>query len=345
MNQSSLNMPAEWEPHNSTWLQWPHNNTNKGDGYREKLDSIWVQLTKELHYGEKVNIVVCNQEEKLHVISLLKEAGVDLRNVDFLIHETDDIWIRDNGPIFVKDQDKNLVITNWVFNGWGNRYPYKADEQIPREIAEFCNLHVEQTKVCLEGGGIEVDGKGSFMAAKSSIINDNRNPDLTQKEIEEELAKYLGITNFIWITGIRGEDNENEVTDFHIDGAARFSNSNTILFEYDPSRQSPQYILDAQELHYHELKAAKNNEGMPYNLIPVPVTKSNVKEAGCRGSYLNYYVGNEVVLVPTYGDENDLLGLRIIEGQFPGRRVVGIDVCKLFAHGGMIHCVTQQQPK
>nr|WP_246583028.1 agmatine deiminase family protein [Clostridium simiarum] len=338
-------MPAEWEKHEGTWLQWPHGRANKGKYYRTKLEDIWVNITKELHYGENVHIIVYNNEEREHVRLKLSEAKVSLDKIDFLIQETNDVWIRDNGPIFVKDKEDNILLTNWNFNGWGNRYPHKNDAMVPMKISKIYNIPKIDTSVCLEGGGVEVNGKGSFMAAKSSIMNENRNPMLSQKEIQSSLTKHLGVTNFIWITGIRGEDNHNEVTDYHIDAAARFSNENTILYEYDPFNESEEYLSKAYERHYQELKQARNTDGKPFQLIPVPVTRKVVKEAGCKGSYLNYYIGNEVVLVPIYGDKHDKLGLQIIEGQFLGKRVVGINVNKLYAYGGMIHCVTQQQPK
>lgn len=339
-------MPAEWAEHEGTWLQWPHNNTaDKGGGYREELDDIWVTLAKELHHGEIVHIVAYDEEEKQHITSKLEEADVNMDKIDFLIQPTDDIWIRDNGPIFVNDKDGSLVLTKWAFNGWGNRFAFKNDTQVSGAISKKFNIPMAEVDLCLEGGGIEVDGKGSLMAAKTSIINDNRNPGLSQEEIEEVITEHLGIKNFIWITGIRGADNHGEVTDFHIDGAARFVNEDTILYEYDVYGESEDYVLKAHERHYRELRKARGINGKPYNLIPVPITRKIVTEAGCRGSYLNYYIGNEAVLVPIYGDENDKLGLKIIEGQFPSRRIVGIDVSKLFQYGGMIHCVTQQQPK
>ncbi|WP_289140129.1 agmatine/peptidylarginine deiminase [uncultured Brevibacillus sp.] len=338
-------MPAEWEKHEGTWLQWPHNGTNKGEGYREKLDDIWVTMAKELHYGENVHIVACNDVEKEHIESKLMEAKVSMDKIDFLIQETDDIWIRDNGPTFVKDDNSNLLLTNWIFNGWGNRYPSENDAMVPVNIGEMYNIQRIEASVCLEGGGIEVNGKGSLLATKTSILNDNRNPSLRKEEIERVLSKYLGITNMIWISGLRGEDNHDEVTDYHIDGAARFSNENTILYEYDPFGESEAHLLEAYERHYQELRQARNTDGKPFQLIPVPVTRKIVEEAGSKGSYLNFYIGNEVVLVPIYGDEHDKLGLQIIEGQFPGRRIVGINVSKLYPYGGMIHCVTQQQPQ
>ncbi|MGW9124453.1 agmatine deiminase family protein [Paenibacillus chitinolyticus] len=338
-------MPAEWEKHEGTWLQWPHDGSNKDENYRAKLDDIWVTMAKELHYEENVHIVVCNEKERKHVQAKLNEEHVNMDKIDFLIQETDDVWIRDHGPIFVKDDKGNLCLTNWNFNGWGNKYPFENDAKIPIKISENSSIPLIETSVCLEGGGIEVNGSGTLLAAKSSIMNGNRNPSLHQEEIESELTKYLGVTNFIWITGLRGEDNHDEVTDFHIDGAARFVNENTILYEYDPFGESEAHLLKAYEKHYQELRQARNTDGKPFQLIPVPVTRNIVKEAGSKGSYLNFYIGNEVVLVPVYGDEHDSLGLQIMEGLFPGRRIVGINVRKLYAYGGMIHCVTQQHPK
>ncbi|MCR8643373.1 agmatine deiminase family protein [Paenibacillus sp. N1-5-1-14] len=338
-------MPAEWEEHEDTWLQWPHDKTHRGERYKAKLNNIWVTMAKELHYGENVYIVVYNDEEREYVQSKLNEANVNLDKIHFLIQETDDIWIRDNGPIFVKDRDNQLSLTHWIFNGWGNKCPYTNDAVVPSQISKHYNIPKVDVDVCLEGGGIEVNGNGTLMAAKSSIINENRNPALSQEEIERALTKYLGVTNFIWITGIRGEDNYDEVTDFHIDASARFSNETTILYEYDPFGESEAYLLEAHELHYQQLQQARNTDGKPFQLIPLPLTRKVVKEANCKGSYLNFYIGNEVVLVPIYDDEHDKLALQIIEGQFPGRRIVGIHVSELYAYGGMIHCVTQQHIK
>lgn len=338
-------MPAEWTRHEGTWLQWPHNQTNKGGTYREELSHIWVTYAKELHSGETVHIVVFNEEEQEFITSKLKAAGVDLKKIDFLIQPTDDIWIRDNGPIFVRDSDGNQVLTKWDFNGWGNRYPFKNDIGVSAAISDKFNIPMVEVDLCLEGGGIEVDGSGSFMAAKTSILNENRNPNMSQEEVEKILTEFLGVTNFVWITGLRGEENHGEVTDFHIDGAARFTSEDTILYECDAYGESEDYIIEAMEKHFQELKNARSISGKPYHLIPVPITRKIVEEAGCKGSYLNYYIGNEVVLVPIYGDENDELGLKIIGSQFPDRRIVGIKVNKLFQYGGMIHCVTQQQPQ
>jgi len=343
-------MPAEWEPHEGTWLQWPHDGTVLPDGsvvsgYRDEIEDIWVRIATELHRGENVHILVNGDAEKAHVEEKLSESNVDFSKIDFLSVEIDDIWMRDNGPIFVRDRQGGLLITEWNFNGWGGRYPSEADAGVPVHIGKKTGIPVLTADICIEGGGIEVDGKGSLMASKTSIINDNRNPQKSQREIEASLSKHLGITNFVWISGLRGEDNNNEVTDFHIDGSARFSERGAILYKTDPYGEAAPYLLEAFERHYGELRAARDAGGNPYKLIPVPMTRKNIKGLSYKGSYLNYYIGNEVVLVPVWGDAHDALGLSIIEGQFPGRRVAGIYVCDLYKYGGAIHCVTQQQPK
>lgn len=135
-----------------TWLQWPHDKAHRGGGYRAKLDDIWITMAKELHYGEIVHIVVYDEEEKVHVQSKLMEAKVDMDKIDFLVQETDDVWVRDNGPIFVKDKEGNLCLTHWIFNGWGEKYPYENDAGIPAEISEMFSIPKVKSSVCLEGG-------------------------------------------------------------------------------------------------------------------------------------------------------------------------------------------------
>jgi len=309
-------------------------------------------MAKELHIGENVHIIVNDEDEKNHVVRELTAVKVDFGKVDFFIRETDDIWVRDNGPIFVRDGNGKLVALDCNFNGWGNKCEHEKDRLISKYISDTMGIPHAKAPICLEGGGIELDGRGTFMAAKTSIINDNRNPGKSQAEIEAALTECFGVTNFIWISGLKGEDNKGEITDWHIDGQARFASADTIMYRFNMHDNDEKYYLDALEKQYRQLREAVNTDGKKYKLIPVPVSKGTIEkppgeDAGVRsgkGSYLNYLVGNEVVLVPVYGDENDKLGLGIIEGQFPGRRVVGINCRALYPYGGMIHCVTQQQP-
>jgi agmatine deiminase len=336
-------MPEESEPHEGTWLQWPHQ-YQYGGTYRNRLDVTWVAMTKELVASETVHIIAYNDAEKDRIIGLLNAAGVPLTKVDVKIYPTDDVWVRDNGPIYVRDKNGQLVIEDWGFNGWGNKADYQNCNAIPAKIAE----DQDRTKIDLnglmvnEGGAIEIDGKGTLLATTSAILNDNRNPGMTAAQAEAIFTKYLGVTNFIWLDGKAGL----EITDMHIDGFARFGNATTIVTMGEDD------LLEWQvpPSDIKKLYAAKNKSGTPYIFIKLPLTQNNVvttygEELGYKGSYVNYYIANTKVLVPNYNDPNDALATQIIQKLYPNKTVVGIEVRNLYANGGMIHCVTQQQPQ
>jgi agmatine deiminase len=336
-------MPDESEQHEGTWLQWPHQ-YQYGNTYRNRLDTTWIAMTKALATGEKVHIVAYNTSEKSRIINLLNVAGVPLTNIDFKIYITDDVWVRDNGPIYVRDKNGQLLIEDWGFNGWGNKAKYQNCNAIPSQIAKDQNkliLNLNKELIC-EGGSIEIDANGTLLATKSAILNKNRNPNMTQAQAEDIFTKYLGLTNFIWLDGVANL----EITDMHIDGFAKFANTNTIVTMSKNDLlywQVPQADID-------RLYAAKNKSGTAYNLVQLPLTKNDVvtaysKNLGYKGSYANYYIANTSVLVPNYNDPNDVIANQIIQKLYPTRTVVGIDVRNLYANGGMVHCVTQQQPK
>lgn len=336
-------MPEESEPHEGTWIQWPHE-YQYGRAYRNQLDATWVAMTKELVTSEKVHLVAYDETEKERIQKLLNTEGVPLTNVDFKIYKTDDVWARDNGPIYVKDKEGKLVIEDWGFNGWGNKAKFSNCNTIPSKIAAdqsrtVVDLNSELTN---EGGSVEIDGTGTLMACKSSIINNNRNAGKTQAQVEAIFTKYLGVTNFIWLDGKAGL----EITDMHIDGFARFGNSSTIV------TMSEVDLLDWQvpQSDIARLFAAKNKGGAAYTFVKLPLSQNNVvttygKKLGYKGSYVNYYIANTKVLVPNYNDPNDAVANAMIQKLYPNRTVVGIDVRNLYANGGMIHCVTQQQPQ
>jgi len=349
LSPEDFHMPAEWEEHEGTWLQWPHD--DQWPGYRLELEKSWLEMVDALHEHENVHIVVQDERRREHVEQQIKSFGIDLENIDFHIIPTNDVWVRDNGPIFVVNEEGELAITNWQFNGWGARYAHEIDNQVPPRIGENLGVLVFSPSMVLEGGAVEVNGKGTFMATRTSIINPNRNPDMTQKDIEETIKEYLGIKHFIWLSGMSGDDPElgPEVTDCHIDGSARFVNESTVLYNWSDDEENPEFrrIL---KVHYGELKNATTESGKPLTLVPLPNTKyqypvysTTGPELG-RGSYCNYLVANGVVLVPVYGDPNDDRAKEIIGQQFPDRDIVGIDCKTIFQYGGMIHCVTQQQP-
>ena len=329
--------------HEGTWLQWPHEYQH-GIDYRDGLDETWVEMARALVSSENVHIIAYNQIEKDRIIGLLNTAGVSLSKIDFKIYPTDDVWVRDNGPIYVKDKSGNLVIEDWGFNGWGNKFDANKCNTIPSKIGADQGKTVLDLNATLtnEGGSIEIDGDGTMMACKSSILNNNRNPGKSQATVEAIFTKYLGVTNFIWLDGEAGLD----ITDMHIDGFAKFVNkTNIITMSKDDLLYWQVPASDTEKLF-----AAKNKSGTAYNFINLPLTKNNVvtaygKNLGYKGSYINYYIANTRILVPNYNDPNDAVANNIIQDLYPGRTVVGIDVRNLYESGGMVHCVTQQQPQ
>ncbi|MEN2487704.1 agmatine deiminase family protein [Flavobacterium sp. B11] len=336
-------MPEESAPHKGTWLQWPHQH-QYGIDYRNDLDATWIAMTKSLITSEKVFIIAYDIVEKSRIEALLQESGVTLSSIEFKIYKTDDVWVRDNGPIYVKDKNNQLVIQDWGFNGWGKKAAFQNCNTIPSEIGaeqKITVLDLNKTMIN-EGGAVEIDGNGTLMATKSSILNSNRNPSMTQQQAESNFKKYLGVTHFIWLDGKAGR----EITDMHIDGFARFGNKNTIV------------TMNENDLQYWEvpqndistLYNSKDKNGKNYAILKLPLSKNNVvttygKNLGYKGSYVNFYIGNTVVLVPNYNDPNDIVANQLIQSLYPTRKVIGIDVRNLYANGGMIHCVTQQQPK
>lgn len=345
-------MPAEWVRHEGTWLQWPHDDCYAGQ--QRKLERTWLDMLDPLCQYETVHITVQDERRRDHLEHQLEFYGVDRTNVDINIIPTNDVWTRDNGPIFVIDGEGNLAITHWRFNGWG-RFPHDLDKEVPGRIARAKSIPVFAPPLVLEGGAIEVNGKGTLMATRSSIMNSNRNPGKSQAEIEEILGSYLGVEYFIWLSGAEAEACESwgDTTDFHVDIAARFVNESTVLYNWAEDESDPRHPYFKR--HHEELKVARTESGRPLELIPLPTPRNGVYRItedlhGCGttnftdAAYSNYYIGNGVVLVPVFGNVNDEAAKEIIGGQFPGRQVVGIDAVSLNEEGGAMHCVTQQQP-
>ncbi len=340
-SHSQYVMPEETAQHEGTWLQWPHHYTY-GMFYRNSLDNTWVEMTQALVNSEKVHIVAYNTTERDRIITLLNNASVSLTNVDFYIYENDDVWIRDNGPIFVYDMNDNLTILDWGFNGWGGDTPYSKCDLIPSAVATDLSIPVvDLSAMVLEGGAIEIDGNGTMMATRSSITHSSRNPSLTEAQIENYMTSNLGITNFLWLDGVYGL----EITDMHIDGFMKFANDSIIV----AMNNADLLYWELTQADIDTLLTAKNANGEAYTFINLPLTQNDVTteygtNLGYKGSYCNYYIANTVVVVPNYNDANDAAANAIIQSIYPNRIVIGIDVRNLYENGGMIHCVTQQQP-
>lgn len=335
-------MPAEWEPHAATWLAWPHN-LDTWPGKFSPIPGIYVEMVTHLHSHEHVNICVNDAGAAAQLRHLLAQAGVNLGAITLYEIPTNDTWARDHGPIFLTRLQGNVVelaVTDWRFNSWGRKYgPWDLDDAVPQKIAAALDLPVFEPGIVLEGGSIDVNGRGTLLTTEACLLNPNRNPSLTRAEIEAYLRAYLGVQKILWLgEGIVGDD-----TDGHIDDVARFVNPTTVVCarEDDPADVNYAPLRD----NFTRLRRMSDQDGRPLQVIPLPMP-APVEYEGHRlpASYANFYIANGVVLVPTYNCPQDHQALTILQHLFPTRRVVGIPCTDLVWGLGAIHCVTQQQP-
>ncbi|MBI4353189.1 MAG: agmatine deiminase family protein [Candidatus Omnitrophica bacterium] len=343
-------MPAEWEPHAATWLSWPWNRTTWPGRLLGRVESIYLQMILALLPGESVNLLVSGADVRRFILKKLHCGERLLGNLVFHEVKTVDAWIRDYGPIFVKKRSKvegrrskggSVGFTKWVFNAWGGKYGDLArDNGVVDRIKALKRYERFDTGVVLEGGSIDVNGRGACLTTEQCLLNGNRNSKLPKAKIRKYLEKYLGVRKVIWLKkGIEGDD-----TDGHVDDIARFAGPRTVLAAVEEDKRDPNYGALKENLEI--LKSETDEAGSPLKVValPMPGRVSVRKGERLPASYANFYVGNKVVLVPVYGHKNDPLALKVIRRVFPGRAVVGIE-CTALVHGlGSIHCVTQQEP-
>ncbi|WP_223256109.1 agmatine deiminase family protein [Flavobacterium laiguense] len=346
--------PDESEPHEGTWLQWPHQ-YEYGAAFPNSTDATWVAMTKALVANEKVHIIAYNATEQTRITNLLTANSVALTNVTFKIAQTNDVWARDNAGVFVRNSSGALVLQDWGFNGWGGDFAFAKCNVIPTAMGAATGVPVVNlnSTMTIEGGSWELDGAGTFLATKTSILSQAnpttpagiksvRNLGMTQTQAEAILTQNIGATKFIWLDGWFSTA---DITDAHIDGFAKFAPGNKLV----TMSQADLLYWGAPQSDIDKLYAATNASNVAYTKVIIPLTANFVKttvgkDLGYKGSYANYYVANNRVLVPNYNDPNDAIANAIIAGLYPGRTVVGIDCRNLYANGGMVHCVTQQQP-
>ncbi len=342
-------MPAEWEAHEATWLGWPHEATD----WPHKLDTIrWVygEIVRKIVPGEVVRLLVRSQAEAQRVATYLQWVGVDSAGVEFIVHRTDRGWMRDSGPIFVRDRRSTRAPTAIVqmhFNGWAKYANWQRDRRVPELAARRLGktLVVAQrdgVPFVLEGGGIDVNGRGTLLTTEECYLDRRtqvRNPGLGRRGFEEQVRRWLGATNVFWLRrGIAGDD-----THGHVDDLARFTNPHTIVMVRETQRNEANYRPLAE--NWERIKHLRLENGERPEVIALPMPEPLYFE-GQRlpASYANFYIANQAVLVPTFNDPNDRVALGILGELFPGRRVVGIHAVDLVLGLGTLHCLTQQQP-
>lgn len=333
-------MPPEWDRHTATWLTWPRKEGISFPDKFEPVPKIWTEMASLLSEGEEVHINYFSPEHRLEIEAALKTGGVTPGNRVHLHHfPSYEPWCRDHGPIFVRNQS-GLAIVDWQYNAWGGKYPpHDLDDAVPQHVAQLLGLPLFQPPMILEGGSIEVDGQGTLLTTESCLLNPNRNPHLTQTEIEQYMKDYLGVTKILWLgEGIVGDD-----TDGHIDDITRFVGERTVVtvIEDDPRDENYQLLQDNRR----RLEKMTDAKGRPLEIIDLPMP-GMVEHDGQRlpASYANFYIGNQVVLLPVYGHANDEKARATLQKLFPTRRVVPIHSIDLIWGLGAFHCVTQQQP-
>ena len=326
-------MPAEWEPHEGTWISWPKDPNTFPVRILPIVERTYVKMVDALAEGEVVHILVDDSKTESRVRALVGNATVSFHHI-----RTVDVWVRDYGPTYVRGGKGAAV--KWVFNAWGNKYEdLRPDNEAGEEIAASSGLPIIRPGIVLEGGSIDVNGDGSLLTTEQCLLNSNRNPGIGKKRLEEILGANLGARNVIWLgSGIEGDD-----TDGHIDDIARFVGPRRVVAaaETDPGDSNHEALRD----NLRRLEESTDQDGRSLEVLEIPMPPRVIASDGrLPASHLNFYVGNKVVVVPVFGGESDRLAVERLQEAFPDREIVGID-CRALVYGlGTLHCVTQQIP-
>ncbi|MEO0510637.1 MAG: agmatine deiminase family protein [Verrucomicrobiota bacterium] len=331
--------PAEWELQEAVWFAWPV----RDDLWPECLEIVRRQLVDLYLLAAKYQKVrlLCPASHQEHFLSLVNEAS-DTVSIELFDYETDDVWIRDFGPLFLLHKDSSqLGIADWRYNAWGNKYPeQEKDDSATAWIAEQLGIRRFSFDAVLEGGAIESDGAGKILTTEAVLLNPNRNGELLRNEVSRELRSGLGADEVLWLKdGLVGDD-----TDGHVDNLARFFRSNGILIADTTDRGNPNF--DNLQENKRRLREFRTMEGEPFVTVKLPLPEP-VRHEGTRlaASYLNYLVLNGALLVPTYRQpERDGEAIEILQDCFPDREVVGFDCTDIIKEGGALHCMSQNQP-
>lgn len=332
--------PAEWETHAATWLSYPHNEAS-WPGKINAIFPFYHRFVKEVSKGEMVHINVVDEKMRLQVQEALDKAGARMDHIQLHLHPTNDAWCRDHGPAFlVRDAGiPRKVIVNWGYNGWGNKYPHEMDDDIPLKVAKKLGLEVFSPGIVMEGGSVDFNGKGSILTTTACLMNENRNPDLTQQEIENYLCDYYGAEQVIWLgEGIEGDD-----TDGHVDDMTRFVNANTIITMVEPNQSDPNHAILDKNLQ--ELKKVRLLQGIQPDIVEIPMPSPVIyQDQRLPASYANFYICNAGVMVPVFNCREDQQAIDILEKLFKDRPVIGIDSVEIIWGLGSWHCLSQQEP-
>lgn len=349
LDHKKFHMPAEWEPHTAMWLSWPHDfkhwacwlSDSASPEKYERVLSAYCQTMHVMQESETVCLLVLDKAMEENVLARMKKLEFRTDNLKFFHIKTNVPWTRDHGPIFVKNAANEIAITDWIFNAWGGKYPpWEDDDAVPIHVGEATNIPVIQPKMVLEGGSIDVNGKGTLLTTTSCLLNKNRNPNLTKEQIEQYLKDYLGVTNILWL----GEGIVNDDTDGHIDDLARFVNPTTIVCVKEDNTEDPNYQFLKD--NFEAIEKMKDQDGNPLTVVALPMPDPVVYiNEQMPASYANFYIGNKIVLLPTFRQPKDEIAAAILQKFFLDRKVIGVDAYDVIWGQGSWHCLSQQQPR
>ncbi|MEW6322801.1 MAG: agmatine deiminase family protein [Acidobacteriota bacterium] len=340
-----FSFPPEWRRHRATWISWPRpEGISFPDRYHESIVDV-LRVIGAIAAFEPVHLNVPNGNYERLVRALVGAAGIPPRRVRVHHIPTNECWTRDHGPAFVLRRRRGrteAAVVDWGFNAWGGKYPpYDADDAVPTRVAEALGLPVfDAGGIVMEGGAIDVNGAGTLLTTTSCLLNPNRNPGLSKKQIETYLKDYYGQSHVVWLgDGIAGDD-----TDGHVDDLARFLDERTIAVGVEDNRRDANYhvLREARQA----LGRARDQAGRPFDIVELPMPRPIVHaRQRLPATYLNFYFVNQALLVPTFGQrDRDRRALAVLRRRLPDRAVVGVDCRALIWGLGAIHCLTQQQP-
>ena len=332
---SGFRMPAEWEPHEATWLAWPHERTD-WPGKFALIPWLYGDIVRWLASVEKVRILVEDESTERSARRVLAKSGANLNAVEFFRHRTNRSWTRDYCPIFVRDSKNRITIASWLFNGWAKYPNWRDDNAIPAFISKRTKIPQIEPGIVLEGGSIDVNGDGLLLTTEQCLLSDTvqvRNPGFTRGDWERYFAQYLGVRQTIWLKrGIAGDD-----THGHIDDLARFISPNTIIAVTETNRAEDNY----EPLRENLVLLKKTGLRVATLPMPAPVWFADQR---LPASYANFYIAKGLVLVPVFNDPMDRIALTTLAKLFPTRQIVPIYARDLVLGLGTLHCMTMQQP-
>jgi agmatine deiminase len=340
-------MPAEWEPHEATWLAWPFHEPD-WPGKLEPIPWVYTQIVRALSAHERVEIVCSNDAVRDSARDLLDRTRVPLAGYRLQVLPIDRTWLRDSGPTAVRKPNGQIELVHWRFDAWSKYENYAHDQHVPELVERVTGLKRREAvwpgtdrRITLEGGGIETDGAGTLIVTEEWLLSDIqvRNPGMTREDYERAFAYWLGARKTIWLgNGVAGDD-----THGHVDDIARFVAPGVVALAYEPDPADENHASSADNLRRLEL--ATDAAGRPLRVVKLPMPRPVLYEdMRLPASFANFYIANGVVIVPTFNDPHDRVALNALAELFADREVVGIHAVDLVLGQGTLHCLTQQQP-